>query len=194
MRAVWIGVALLAAGCLFRNAPDVRFFRPGSVSLDGASEAPALPPDGTAVALRLRPVRGAPLLRERIVWRVSPVEYGVYEQRRWTELPESYVERALESALRATPGIRLTDEPGSAALRVEVVAFDQVLAPTALAEVSLAAQLVDRDRRRILDRTFTADAPIPGDTPDAAAVAMGKALDDAVASVASAVGGALAAR
>ena len=131
---------LLAAGCVFRNAPEPRFFRPESAALDGAADAPS---GRAGIPLRLRPVQGTPLLRERIVWRASSVEYGLYEQRRWSELPASYVERALESALRATPGIRLTDEPGAAVLRVEVVAFDEVLAPARVAAVSLAVKLVD---------------------------------------------------
>ena len=185
MRAAWIAVALLAAGCVFRNAPEPRFFRPESAALDAAA---AELPGRAGVALRLRPVQGTPLLRERIVWRASSVEYGRYERRRWSELPASYVERALEGALRATPGVRLTDEPGTAVLRVEVVAFDEVLAPARVAAVSLAVELVDAELRRLIDRSFSAEAPIANETPAATAVAMGKALDEAVAAVASAVG------
>jgi ABC-type uncharacterized transport system auxiliary subunit len=185
MRSGWIAVALLAAGCVFRNAPDTRFFRPESTALDGSAETPSV---GGGVPLRLRPVRGTPLLRERIVWRVSSVEYGLYDQRRWTELPASYVERALEVALRATPGIRLTGEPSAAVLRVEVVAFDEVLVPARVAAVSLAVKLIGTEQLRLIDRTFSAEAPIATETPAATATAMGKALDDAVAAVAVAVG------
>lgn len=184
MRARWIAVAFLAAGCVFRNAPDTRFFRPESAALDSSAEAPSV---GEGVLLRLRRVQGTPLLRERIVWRASSVEYGLYDQRRWSELPARYVERALEGALRATPGIRLTGEPSAAVLRVEVVAFDEVLAPARLATVSLAIKLVDTEQLRLIDRTFTAEAPIANETPAATAAAMGKALDEAVAAVAGAV-------
>ena len=190
MRAGWIAVALLAAGCVFRNAPAPRFFRPESAALD-AVEAP---PVGAGVPLRMRPVRGAPLLRERIVWRASPVEYGLYDQRRWSELPASYVERALEGALRAAPGIRLTDQPSAAVLRVEVVAFDEVLAPARVATVSLAVKLVDTEQLRLIDHMFSAEVPIATETPAATAAAMGKALDEAVAAVAVAVGERLQAR
>ena len=184
-------VALLAAGCLFRNARRAALLPSRVGALDGAAEAP---PERAGVPLRLRPVQGTPLLRERIVWRASSVEYGLYEQRRWSELPASYVERALESALRATPGIQLTDAPGAAALRVEVVAFDEVLAPAHVAAVSLAVTLIDTEQGRLLDRTFSAEAPIANEAPAATAVAMGKALDDAVAEVAGAVGERLRAR
>jgi ABC-type uncharacterized transport system auxiliary subunit len=188
MRAGWIAVALLAAGCVFRTPPDTRFFRPASAALNDSVEAPSRA-DG--IPLRLRPVRGTPLLRERIVWRASSVEYGLYEQRRWTELPASYVERALEGALRATQGIRLTGEPGAAVLRVEVVAFDEVLAPARVAAVSLEVELVDSEQLRLIDRTFSAEAPIANERAAATAVAMGKALDEAVAAVAGAVAGTL---
>jgi ABC-type uncharacterized transport system auxiliary subunit len=203
MRAACLAAALLATGCVFRNAPEPRFFRPESAALDGRSVAslvrptPAVSPEAVAssgVPLRLRPVRGTPLLRERIVWRASPVEYGLYEQRRWSELPASYVERALESALRDTPGIRLTDEPRAAALGVEVVAFDEVLAPARAAAVSLEVELLDTTGRRILDRTFSAETPIEDETPAATARAMGSALDEAVAAVAAVAGAALEGR
>jgi len=191
MRAGWIGIAFLASGCLFRDAPAPRFFRPESAALDAPSVAPSVV---TGVPLRLRPVQGTPLLRERIVWRTSAVEYGLYEQRRWSDLPASYVERALESALRATPGVRLADRPGAAVLRVEVVAFDEVLAPARVAAVSLAVKLIDIERFRLIDRTFSAEEPIANETPAATATAMGKALDDAVTAVAVAVGERLQAR
>ena len=187
MRAAWIAVTLLASGCLYRNAPEPRFFRPQSAALDGAATAPSTRPARARVPLRLRPVTGTPLLRERIVWRASPVEYGQYEQWRWSELPERYVERALESALRATQGVDLSDEPGAATLGVEVIAFDEVLAPARVAAISLAVELLDTRRRLILDRTFAAQEPIADETPAATAAAMGKALDEAVAAVAAAV-------
>ena len=189
MRAQWIAIAFLATCCLYRNAPGPRFFRPESAALDGPAVAPSVvaPSAGAGVGLRLRPVQGTPLLRERIVWRASSVEYGIYDQRRWSDLPASYVERALQNALRVTPGVRLTDETGVAVLRVEVVAFDEVIAPHRVAAVSLAVKLIDTEQLRLIDRTFSAEAPIANERPAATAVAMGKALDEAVTAVAGAV-------
>jgi len=188
MRVAWLALALLASGCVFRNAAEPRFFRPESAALDGARHTPSELP-GTP--LRLRPVTGTPLLRERIVWRASSVEYGMYAQQRWSELPASFVERALESALGATPGIQLTEVLGVATLRVEVLAFDEVLAPAHVAAVSVAVLLSDREQRRLFDRTFSAEEPIRDDGTAATATAMGKALDVVVAEVAEAVGDAL---
>src|SRR5438094_7908239 len=132
---------LVLGGCLLRTADPPRFFRPSSATLEAAAEDQADPPAAGGIALRLRGVRSEPFLRERIVWRVSDVEYGFYEQRRWIDLPAHYVERALRIRLQSTPGLRLTTDSRAAALRVDVLAFDDLLAPTHAANVALAVAL-----------------------------------------------------
>lgn len=185
--------ALLLAGCLFRDAAAPRFYRPASSTLDGGDGADP-PPAAVATpaaAVRLEPVTGTPFLRERIAWRSSPVEYGLYEQQRWSETPPRYVQRALENALRAEPALRLTDAFDAPVLRVDVVAFDEVLAPEHVARVALVVSLRDRRRMRLVDRTFTAEAPVTGKDGAAMATAMGAALDRAVGEIAAAVAAAL---
>jgi len=174
-------------GCLLRTQDPPRFFRPGSAALEAAAEDQADPRAAGGIAIRLRGVRSEPFLRERIVWRVSEVEYGLYEQRRWIDLPAHYVEQALGRRLRATPGLRLTNDPQAVALHVDVLAFDDVLAPTHEANVTLAVTLEDRAHGRLLTRTLDARAGIENDAPASMATAMGQALDDAVAQVADAV-------
>jgi ABC-type uncharacterized transport system auxiliary subunit len=185
-----LGSAVLA-GCLFRNtsAPP-RVFAPVSAVTD---DDPGNDLSATApkAAIQLRAVTGTAFLSARIVWRVSAVEYGQYGTRLWSELPATYVQRALAAALRRTPGLRLTDDVHAPALRVEVLAFDEVLAPIHTATVSLAALLRDRAGARLLDRTFTSAAPIDGDDPATMAQAMGQALDEATAAVAAAAAAAL---
>ena len=178
---------LVLGGCLLRTPDPPRFFRPGSAALEAAAEDQADPPAAGGIAIRLRGVRSEPFLRERIVWRVSEVEYGLYEQRRWIDLPAHYVEQALGRRLRETPGVRLTNDPQAVALHVDVLAFDDVLAPTHEANVTLAVTLEDRARGRLLMRTLDARAGIENDDPSSMAKAMGQALDDAVAQVADAV-------
>ncbi|MBY0275327.1 PqiC family protein [Candidatus Binatia bacterium] len=182
-------VALPLAGCVFRDAASPRFYRPAASTLDGdaGADPPATASTSAATAVRLEAVSGTPFLRERIAWRSSAVEYGLYEQQRWSETPPRYVQRALESALRATPGLRLTDALDAPVLRVDVVAFDEVLAPEHVARVALAVTLRDRARTRLVDRTFTADTPIAGSGGSATATAMGTALDRVVADVATSV-------
>ena len=186
-RVPWLLVGLVAlAGCLLRTADPPRFFRPGSVTLD-APEDEVAPPAPGAIAIRLRGVRSEPFLRERIVWRVSELEYGLYGQRRWIDLPEHYVERALRTRLRATSGLRLTDDLRAPTLHVRVLAFDDRLAPAHTANVALAVTLEDREHGRFLERTFNARVGIDDGDPASMAEAMGQALDDAVAQVADAV-------
>jgi len=178
---------LVLGGCLLRTPDPPRFFRPGSAALEAAAEDQADPPAAGGIAIRLRGVRSEPFLRERIVWRVSEVEYGLYEQQRWIDLPAHYVEHALGRRLRETPGLRLTNDPQAVALHVDVLAFDDVLAPTHEANVTLAVTLEDRAHGRLLMRTLDARAGIENDDPASMAKAMGQALDDAVAQVADAV-------
>jgi len=178
---------LVLGGCLLRNPDPPRFFRPGSAALEAAAEDQADPPTAGGIAIRLRGVRSEPFLRERMVWRASEVEYGLYEQRRWIDLPAHYVEQALGRRLRETPGLRLTNDPQAVALHVDVLAFDDVLAPTHEANVTLAVTLEDRAHGRLLMRTLDARAGIENDDPASMATAMGQALDDAVAQVADAV-------
>ena len=191
LRLLVVGAALLCAGCLFRTAEAPRFYRPASALLAADAEDAAPPPTVTAVPLRLQGVRSAPFLRERIVWRASSVEYGLYEQRRWFELPSRYVRRALANALAAKPGLRLSDDLQAARLEVEILAFDEVLSPRHEAHVTLAATLRQGGDKR-LDRTFSSQVAISDAAGSAMAEAMGKALDDVVRKVADAAAHALA--
>jgi len=190
-RALLVVAAIVGlGGCLFRTAEPPRFYRPASITLDAADDDDA-PPAATGVAVRVKSVRSAPFLRERMVWRASGVEYGLYEQRRWFELPSRYVRRALGTALDDTPGVRLGDATAPARLDVEILAFDEVLTAHH-AHVVLAVKLRNGAETR-LERTFAAEVPIAGDDGTAVAQAMGRALDQVVKEVASAAARTLAA-
>jgi ABC-type uncharacterized transport system auxiliary subunit len=190
-RALVVIAAIVGfGGCLFRTAEPPRFYRPASTTLAAADDDDA-PAAATGVPVRVQSVRSAPFLRERMVWRASGVEYGLYEQRRWFELPTRYVRRALGTALDDTPGVRLGDATAPARLDVEILAFDEVLAAHH-AHVVLAVKLRNGAETR-LDRTFAAEAPIAGDDGSAVAEAMGRALDEVVREVATAAARTLAA-
>jgi len=180
---------LTFGGCVFRNAEGPRFYRPASAALDRAGEALEAAPT-VGVPVRLGSLRSASFLRERIVWRASEVEYGLYEQRRWVELPSRYVRRALVATLQSTPGLRLGEEPSAARLDIEIVAFDEVLSPTHEAHVALAATVREGTQKR-LDGTFAARVAIAAPDGTATAESMGKALDEAVQKVATATAAAL---
>ena len=189
-------LVLATTGCLFRTAEAPRFYRPASLALDGSDDASTNGGPATAdthgeiAPVRLHTVHSAPFLRERMVWRTSDVEYGLYEQRRWFELPSRYVRRALATTLDATPGLRLVDDVGAPRLDVEVLAFDEILAPKHEASVVLAVTLRDGEHTR-LDRTYAARAAITTDDGAGTAQAMGKALDDVTKHVAEGVATAL---
>ncbi|HEV7731686.1 MAG TPA: ABC-type transport auxiliary lipoprotein family protein [Candidatus Binatia bacterium] len=189
IRLASILLLITTSGCIFRNADAPRLYRPAAATLDDVTTPPA---SDSGTPIRLRPVHGTPILRERIVWRSSAVEYGVYEQRQWLELPASYVERALTTQLARTPGIRLTDDPRADVLSVEVTAFDEVLAPAYAAQIAVTVVLRDGSGRRLVDRGFTADQAAVGAGSDAFPIAMGAALDRLVADVAQAVAAAVA--
>jgi ABC-type uncharacterized transport system auxiliary subunit len=192
-----VALAVCVGGCLFRTAEAPRFYRPASVALDGRDDAST---DGHAVAgdalaepprVRLHTVHSAPFLRERMVWRASDVEYGFYEQRRWSELPSRYVRRAVATTLEATAGVLLVDDVNAPRLDVEVLAFDEVVAPKHEASVVLAATMRQADRT-LLDRTYAARVAIATDDGSGTAQAMGKALDEVAKAVADGVARSLA--
>jgi ABC-type uncharacterized transport system auxiliary subunit len=187
--------AVAIAGCLFHNADAPRFYRPASAALAASSERDAEHVEHqvavTGAPIRLHAVRSAPFLRERVVWRASPVEYGLYEQRRWFELPSRYVRRALTNTLEVTPGLHLADDTKAARLDVEILAFDEVLAPTHQANVELAVTLREGTEQR-LDRVYAAQAPIASADAADMAAAMGQALDEVVQQVAHGAAKALA--
>lgn len=183
-----LAAALLLAGCLFRPDAELRWFQPDSQAVAGAATEEEAHPAGAA-ALRLRRVQAAPFLRDRIVWR-SDVEYGVYEHRRWTQMPASYVEQALRHELFNHRGLR-RGEITAPALDVDVRAFDEVLAPAHEARVELAVRLVTAEQEPLLERVFTARRPIGDEEAGSVARAMGAALDAVVADLGGAVATAL---
>jgi len=185
-RPAFCAAALLAlAGCLLPTPPPPpRYFAPEA----STSERPLTAPPAPA-ALRVGPVRSPLHLREPMTWRRSDVEYGFYEQRRWTELPATYVERALERELG--PGSSAT--PNGPVVVADVRAFEEVLAPGHEARVAVAIELVEGRCVR-LRRTFSAARPLTGDDPAAVARGIGEALDEVARAVATAVGEALTPR
>lgn len=182
-RAVLAAVVL--AGCLLPTPPaPPRYF------------APVLPPssaDGAPAAVDLGSVRAPLHLREQIAWRRSDVEYGFYEQRRWTELPSTYVERALSRELYGGGEPPMSAGRALPVLRVEVRAFEEVLAPAHEARVAIALELVDGSCVR-LRRLVAASRPLDGDDPLAVVHGIGDALDEVAHASAGAVRAALVGR
>lgn len=184
-RAWLVAAAVVFAGCVFRDPPPPRYFAPPS-ALTAADDPPATPARPT-ITVRLRRLHAANYLGQQITWRVSDVERGLYEQRRWTEFPSRYVERAMVQALDRTPGVRRVESGHVPTLDLDLIAFDEILAPAHEADVEVVAALRDPDQAAVFDRAFTARRSIPDAEPASVARAMGAALDDVVQQIAAQV-------
>jgi ABC-type uncharacterized transport system auxiliary subunit len=184
--AATVAAALCLSGCLFNGAPAPRYFAPPSQYLF-ADDPPAQPAAPAIRPIRLRRVHAAAYLGEQIVWRVSDVERGLYEQRRWTEFPSRYVQRALDQALDRTGAVRRVDTGRVPTLDVELVSFDEVLAPQHEAAVAAFASFRATDNAAVFERLFASRQPITDAAPASAARAMGAALDAVVVQIADQV-------
>lgn len=153
----------------------------------GTREAPV----ASGLALELGAVRSSGNLREKIVYRSSPLEVGYYEEKRWTERPEVYVRRALERTLFEERGIKRVLAGQAPTLDVELVAFEEIRQPHG-ARIQLRF-LVHDGRDSLLERTITIDRPAA--SGDLGFVrAMSEALDAAAEEVTRETASVLASR
>jgi cholesterol transport system auxiliary component len=157
--------AALLCGCalLGKNAPIVpRYF-----TAEYARDPDARPAgDHQAQRVRLGRVEGGTHLRERMAGRRSARELYFYEERRWSELPEVYLRRALASALFEERGLTETESPHALTLEVELLAFEEIDQPH---EARLQALLVLREGERTLTQeTVTVEQPIASGSADEA--------------------------
>jgi ABC-type uncharacterized transport system auxiliary subunit len=170
-----VALAVGLAGCLFPDPPaPPRYFAPDTPT--ARSPVDASPPTGVRIGIVRSPLH----LREMMTWRRSDVEYGFYEQRRWTELPSAYVERALERELFGVQRIPPGNGPDAPVVTAELIAFEEVVAPAREARVAIAVTLAGPRCARVR-RTFAAARPLEGDDPVAVARGIGEALDEVVA-------------
>src|SRR4029077_4048150 len=122
--SVFTGCALLS-----KAAPlQPRYFSLEDGPLASNRGAALRSPTSGAMQLRLGRVSAGPHLRERIVYRDSDHELGYYEDRRWTERPETYLRRALARALFEERGLLRVVSGGAPTLEVELVAFEEIRA------------------------------------------------------------------
>src|SRR5262245_16998723 len=185
-----LGVACavaLSACALFRHSDAPRFFDPETPAHEPAPDGPLAASRIPEVPVRLGAVRSSSYRRDRMVWRASDVELGLYEDRRWTDLPSHYVERALARELYERRGISRSGARPAVTLLADVVAFDDVVAPSREAYVAIFVSLVAADQRTLLVREFTARSPVADGDPASVARAMGIALDECVSQIVSAV-------
>jgi cholesterol transport system auxiliary component len=152
--------ALSAAGCALtsKSEPSIPHYyspeRPGSSARSGPRST--APP----VELRLGRVSGAAYLDERLVYRDTAHELGYYQERRWTEAPDQYLNRRLARVLFEERGLQRVVAGAAATLEVELIAFEEIRSPKRAARVEVIARLQDQRTVR-WEETLTVEEPIP---------------------------------
>jgi cholesterol transport system auxiliary component len=169
-----------------------RFFSPAPLETppDATSRGDGAAGDGApaeaAPELRIGRVEPAAHLEERIAYRLSSTELAYYEDRRWTEPPEQFVRRALESELFERRAFLRVIAGAAPTLDVEVLGFEELRfdGPEGAVRARLALLITLRDERHaLLERTVTVEVPV-GASEDAGpalasamAVALGRATE-----------------
>jgi ABC-type uncharacterized transport system auxiliary subunit len=181
MRAAWVGLALLLCGCLPAvMVAEPRYFAP---LVPPAAAEQRVAASASSPLLRVRPVTAALHLRERMVWRRSGSEFGFHELVRWTQPPARWVDQWLARELFEQRGMRRALAGARPLLRVELLAFDEILEPQRAVRVEFSALLSDPLGVALLERTYVAERPVEGRGPAGVARAMGAALAEAISSL-----------
>ncbi|HEY6878047.1 MAG TPA: ABC-type transport auxiliary lipoprotein family protein [Polyangiales bacterium] len=184
---VFILLFTLALGaCSFfgKQAPLSPHYYDAAPSSEGGQVAPS------GQALRLGHVVGASHLRERVAYHVSERELAFYEDRRWTELPENYLRRALVHELFERRGLTQVVSGVAPTLEVELTDFSELTGSKHGVRAKLRAMLVDA-RAVHFEHTFVAEVAVAGNDFDGVPQALGEALAQLVSQVAERVIGAL---
>lgn len=182
--------ALLSGACALtsRSEPmSVRYF-----SADSAEPArmPSQSARGTPVSLRLERVRSSAHLGEAIAYRTGVHELGYYDQERWTERPENFLERGLQRALFQEQGVTRVVGGISESLSVELISFEEVRGPKPVARIEIGLTLHDEHSSQ-LEQTIRVERPIETNGTDKAALAvaaLSEAMSEAIDRVAQAIG------
>ncbi len=184
-RYAGLGLLLLASGCalLTKATPTVpRYFTPER------AEATVPPPRGavSGLLLRLGRVGGGSYLKERIAFRASEHEFGFYEERRWTERPEIYLQRALETTLYEERGLKRALSGAAPTLTADLVEFEEIKGNAPRVRVKVSFALHD-EVTVLLERSLAVERPIgsgpDNEETDRVAAALGDALHEAVGKI-----------
>lgn len=179
----WLLLILTGCALTSRSAPvDIRYFSPIAASpaqhgspLLHASTAPV---PGDLPRVRIGTVAPSDHLREDIARRTSPFELELYATRRWTEAPETYVQRALADALFQDRPLAEAVSGPAVTLHVDVLAFEEIAAPTAGGRVQLRYRLAD-ERSVLAAGVITVERPAKGTGFVPIVAAIGAALEAA---------------
>lgn len=192
-----LGLVLATSGCALTSKADlveIRYFSPEvskpKLTNADAAVAPSAPAPNNAVEVRLGRVSSGPNLRERIAFRDDAYELGYYEDKRWTERPETFVRRELGRSLYEEHGFRRVLAGMAPTVEVEVIAFDDMRLQTGRAARVQLKVIVFEGSGVLYEDTVTVDRPVSGDKPkiEDVVAAMSGALDVACEQIATRVG------
>lgn len=159
-------------------APAVHWF-----SLDRTRAIHSVGARTSAVSVHLESVEAARHLSDRLVRRISDVEFTVHEDTHWVEAPVRVLERGLRRALFEERGL-VSDFLGDGlVLTCELVSLEEDRRNAPVARVVLHLELSSQFRL-IRTKTITETVAITSPMIEATALAMAQALERAVDSAA----------
>ncbi len=162
-----VAAVSLLPGCALTSKADAlspRYFNP---QVPSSARSPAA---AESLELKLGQVSSAANLDERMAYRISSTEVGFYDDRRWTELPEAYLRRALERDLFEQRRLKRVVSGIAPVLDVELTAFEELRQQPPKVRVSLTFSLRD-ERHSRLERSLTLEQPASGGSDPAQNVA-----------------------
>ncbi len=135
-----LGALALCPSCALLTKSDP--LSPRYFTAEVTTEDPPIA-EVSPLELRLGGVTSASHLDERISYRIGVVELGFYADRRWTELPDVYLRRALEQELFGVRGLRRVVVGWAPTLEVELLAFEELIGDPTKARIALSYSLRD---------------------------------------------------
>jgi cholesterol transport system auxiliary component len=178
-------VCAVQSSCALTSKADAlspRYFSPH------LAQPSASPPAPEPFELRLGQVSSASHLDERISYRINGAEVGFYDDRRWTEIPEAFLRRALERELFEQRKLSRIVSGVAPVLDVELTSFEEVRGRPARARVTLTISLRD-ERRSLLERSLELEQPVDEHAAGDAAQRLAQALSTALTRAVQTVGG-----
>jgi ABC-type uncharacterized transport system auxiliary subunit len=174
-------VLLCASSCALTNKADplnLRYFAPFGPELENGADQPAA---GTAepTVVRIDRVDAAAHLTEAVAYRKSETEVAYYEDLRWTETPNVYLERAVGQALFGDGTLRRGLNAGTYSVEAVLEAFEELKYEQPRVRMVTRVwvandSVVLRERRFSIEQAIAKDASRPAQA--AVAVAFTRAI------------------
>lgn len=181
MRSAALLVFMLSscvAGLVPPPAPPVHWF-----SLDRGLGANVIGHSPTKITVHVQPVEAAAHLSDRLVQRISDVEFTVHEDTHWVEAPSRVLERQLRRVLFEERGFIADPLGDSLVLACELVSLEEDRRSAPVARAILHLEL-SRGHRMVRAKTIQQTVSISGPSVEATALALAKVLEKSIAATA----------